>query len=250
MTQTGRMLEGQTALVTGGARRIGAQIVRGLHAAGMNVVIHYRSSKSDADLLCGELNAARAGSAVALGFDLLEAALVPALIETACRQWGRLDVLVNNASRFYPTPVGSIDLEDWEDLMGSNVRAPLLLSQAAVPALRETAGCIVNLIDVHAERPLRDYPLYSVSKAGLVMLTRALAKELGPEIRVNGISPGAILWPEEITEAAKHTILDRTVLGRQGNPEDVAAALLFLVRDAPYVTGQILSIDGGRTLFS
>jgi len=250
MSEAGRRLDGHTALVTGGARRIGAEIARALHAAGMNVVIHYRSSESDAGLLCGELNGKRADSAIAVGSDLLDAARLPALVETACRQWGRLDVLVNNASRFYPTPVGSIDLEDWEDLMGSNVRAPLLLAQAAAAPLRESAGCIVNLIDVHAERPLRDYPLYSVSKAGLVMLTQALAKELGPEIRVNGISPGAILWPEEISEAAKHTILERTVLGRQGNPKDVAAAVLFLVRDAPYVTGQIISVDGGRTLFS
>lgn len=249
-THEAETINGATALVTGGARRIGAVIVRTLHAAGMNVAVHYKDSAQEARRLCEELNGIRAGSAIALGCDLLDSSRLPALIESARERWDRLDVLVNNASRFYPTPVDGIDLDSWEDLMGSNLRAPLLLSQAASASLREAAGSIINLTDVHAERPLHGYPLYSVSKAGLVMLTRALAKELGPEIRVNAVSPGAILWPEDIPEAVKHTILERTVLGRQGTPRDVAAAVLFLVRDAPYVTGQVIGVDGGRTLFS
>jgi pteridine reductase len=243
-------LDGRWALVTGAAKRIGAVIARTLHAAGANVAIHYNRSAAEADELAAELNRARAKSAFTIGADLLDIAAVERMAAQVLERTGnRLDVLVNNASNFYPTPIGTITLEQWDDLFGSNLKAPLFLSQALVPALRAAHGVIVNIVDVHSQRPLRDHPVYGPAKAGLAMLTRSLAKDLGPDVRVNGVSPGAILWPDEgMSDALRAAIIKQTALKRAGTPEDIAAAVLFLVRDAPYVTGQIIAVDGGRSV--
>jgi pteridine reductase len=242
-------LHGKVALITGGAKRIGASDSRMLHAAGMNIVIHCRSSRDAADALAAELNTIRQHSAHVLQLDLDQTEQLASLVEQAVVIWGRLDALINNASSFYPTPVGSITVDDWDHLMGSNLKAPLFLSQAAAPHLKKTGGCIVNMVDVHAFKPMRKHPVYCAAKAGLVMLTQSLARELGPEVRVNGVAPGAILWPEnEMQAETKQLILDRTALKRPGTPEDIAKAILFLVRDADYITGQIISVDGGRSL--
>ena len=245
-------LDGRSALVTGAAKRIGAVIARTLHAAGANVAIHYNRSAAEADQLAADLNRRRAKSAFTVAADMRDIAAVERMAEQVLdRTGGRLDVLVNNASNFYPTPIGTITLEQWDDLFGSNLKAPLFLSQALVPALRAARGVIVNIVDVHAQRPLRDHPVYGPAKAGLAMLTRSLAKDLGPDIRVNGVSPGAILWPEEgqgMSDALRAAIIKQTALKRAGEPEDIAAAVLFLVRDAPYVTGQIIAVDGGRSV--
>lgn len=239
----------QVALVTGAAHRVGAEIVRWLHQAGLNIIIHYRSSDCGASALQAELQRQRPDSVALLQGDLLHTDALPQLVQQAYQQWGRLDLLVNNASTFYPTAVGTITEQQWDDLMGSNLKAPLFLSQAAAPYLRVTEGAIVNIVDIHAQRPLSGYPLYSVAKAGLAMLTQALAMELGPEIRVNGVAPGAILWPEnDIDSATKTEILARTCLKRQGSPTDIARAVLYLFRDAPYTTGQVLAVDGGRSI--
>ena len=246
-----RSLHGKAVLITGAAHRIGATTARLLHGAGANIVLHYRQSRAAAEKLQAELNEHRANSVVLVQGDLLDTARLEGIAREAHSAWGRLDVLINNASTFYATPVGTITPQHWDDLLGSNLKAPLFLSQAAAPFLRETRGCIVNIVDIHAERPLRQYPVYSVAKAGLVMLTKSLACELGPEVRVNAIAPGAILWPEhEMDEATKARILDRTFLKRQGSPEDIARAALFLIRDADYTSGQILNVDGGRSLNS
>jgi pteridine reductase len=243
------ILAGKTVLITGAARRVGAAMARALHAAGANLLIHYRNSSRDAGSLAAELNAARADSAVTFGADLLELDRLPELVEAALRAFGSLDVLINNASTFYPTRLGEITPQAWDDLMGSNLKAPLFLSQAAAPALRESSGLIINIVDIHALRPLRHYPLYCAAKAGLHMLTRALARELGPEVRVNGISPGPVLWPEHEGDAqVRAKIVERTLLKRMGNPEDVARTALFLAGSAPYITGQILAVDGGRSV--
>jgi pteridine reductase len=243
-------LDGRWALVTGAAKRIGAVIARTLHAAGANVAIHYNRSATEADELAAELNRSRAKSAFTIGADLLDIAAVERMAAQVLERTGnRLDVLVNNASNFYPTPIGTITLEQWDDLFGSNLKAPLFLSQALVPALRAARGVIVNIVDVHSQRPLRDHPVYGPAKAGLAMLTRSLAKDLGPDVRVNGVSPGAILWPDEgMSDALRAAIIKQTALKRAGTPEDIAAAVLFLVRDAPYVTGQIIAVDGGRSV--
>jgi pteridine reductase len=250
MTDSGHSsLEDRVILVTGGARRIGAQIVRTLHAAGARLCIHYRASADAAHVLAGELNAARDGSAAAFEADLSGTEAPEALIGAVLRRFGQLDVLVNNASSFYPTPVGKITASAWDDLMASNLRAPLFLSQAAVPALHARRGLIVNIVDIHGLRPLKGYPVYSIAKAGLAMLTRSLARELGPDIRVNGIAPGPVLWPESpMDEALKREIIGKTALKRLGTPADIARAVLFLARDATYVTGQIIAIDGGRSI--
>jgi pteridine reductase len=241
-------LKGRTALVTGGARRVGACIVRGLHAAGANVVLHYRSSADDAAELARELNGVRPGSTILAECDLLETAQLPALVKVAADAFGGLDVLVNNASTFYPTPVGDITAIDWDDLIGSNLKAPLFLAQAAAPLLKDARGLIVNLADIHGIKPLRRYPVYSVAKAGLIMLTKSLARELGPHVRVNAIAPGPIMWPEDgLDKELQEKIIDRTALKRLGSPEDVARACLFFATEAPYVTGQILAVDGGRS---
>jgi pteridine reductase len=245
---TSGSLAGRWALVTGAGRRIGAAIVAGLHEAGANVVVHYFKSGEAAEALVANLNSARSESALAIQADLTDSAALPLLLADVTATTGRLDVLVNNASSFYPTPLGSITEEQWDDLLGSNLKAPLFLCQAALPHLKESQGVIINIVDVHSQRPLKNHPLYGATKAGLAMLTRSLAKDLGPEIRVNGVSPGAILWPETgMTEQIQKNIIAKTALKRAGRPEDIAAAVLYLVRDAPYVTGQILAVDGGRS---
>ncbi len=241
-------LTGKVALITGAAHRIGAEIARALHGAGMDLVLHYRRSALAADEIRHELESERAESVALVQADLHATAALPALVEGALSQFGRLDVLVNNASSFYPTTVGATTEAQWDDLMGTNLKAPYFLAQAAAPALRRTVGCIVNLVDIHAIRPLAGHPVYSMAKAGNAMMVCALARELGPEIRVNGVAPGAILWPEEgLSEAVRREILDRTVLKRPGSPRDIARTVLFLVRDAPYITGQVIRVDGGRT---
>lgn len=242
-------LGGQTALVTGGARRLGAAMVRALHGAGANVAIHCRQSRAEADALADELDRHRPGSARVLAGDLLAPAECTRIVTEAAGQWNRLDIVVNNASSFYPTPLGQIDAQTFDDLLGSNLRAPLFIAQAAAPALRERCGCIVNMADIHALRPRDGFPVYCAAKAGLVMLTRSLARELAPEIRVNAIAPGSILWPEaEADTAARAAIIAATPLGHRGEPDDIAAALLYLVRDAAFVTGAVLPVDGGRGL--
>jgi len=239
----------KVVLITGAAKRIGAETARTLHAAGMNIVIHYRSSEQAADELSYELNEARANSAAVVQADLDDDHAYGKLIEDSVEIWGQLDVLINNASSFFPTEVGSITLGHWHNLMNSNLKAPLFLSQAATPFLKETRGCIINMVDIHAFRPMKKHPVYCAAKAGLAMLTQSLAKELGPEIRVNGIGPGAILWPDnDMNESTKQHIIERTALKRHGEPKDIAKAILFLVRDADYITGHIVPVDGGRSL--
>jgi pteridine reductase len=242
-------LNDKVVLVTGAARRIGAAIVTRLHENGAHVAIHYRRSAHDADQLAEALNALRPDSAIALQADLLDTQSLPGLVEAVVNWGGRLDALVNNASSFYPTPIGSISEKDWDDLIGSNLKAPLFLTQAATPELRKSAGCIVNIVDIHAVRPLKNHPVYGPAKAGLAMLTRSLAKDLAPEIRVNGVSPGAILWPENgMTDSVQQAILQQVPLQRAGEPSDIATCVLFLIRDASYVTGQIIAVDGGRSV--
>ncbi len=242
-------LTGKTVLITGGARRVGAAIARELHRAGANLAIHFRNSARDAATLAAELNDQRAKSAATIRADLLDIENLGALVEFTLRHFGALDVLVNNASTFYPTKIGEITPAAWDDLMGTNLKAPLFLSQAAAPALRKSQGLILNIVDIHALRPLRDYPVYCAAKAGLQMITRSLAKELGPEIRVNGISPGPVLWPEgQSDEKGRAKIIERTVLKRMGTPEDIARTALFFAASAPFVTGQILAVDGGRSV--
>jgi pteridine reductase len=242
-------LAGRCVLVTGGAKRLGAAIGRRLHAAGANVVVHYHQSRPAADALVAELETARAGSALAVRADLHDVERLPALVEAALARFGRLDVLVNNASTFYPTPVGTITLAQFDDLVGTNLRAPLFLAQAAAVALRESRGLVLNMVDIHGRRPLKAHPVYSAAKAGLVMLTKSLARELGPEIRVNGIAPGPVLWPERpLDEALKAEIVARTALKRSGSPDDIARTAYFFAAEAPYVTGQVIAVDGGRSL--
>ena len=241
-------LADKTAIVTGAARRLGASIARMLHAHGANVVLHYRSSEEDATALAEELTGVRAGSVRRYQCDLLQVAELPGLVEAAAESFGGLDLLVNNASTFYPTPVGDITEIDWEDLLGTNLKAPLFLAQAAAPLLRSAQGLIINLVDIHGLKPLRRHPVYSVAKAGLVMLTKALARELGPEVRVNAVAPGPVLWPEDGLEPAlQEEIIARTALKRRGSAEDVARACLFFATEAPYITGQVLAVDGGRS---
>jgi pteridine reductase len=242
-------LRNQVVLITGGARRVGAAVARALHGAGANLLIHYRSSGSAAAALADELNGIRPNSAATHAADLLDASASPALIAATLRRFGRLDVLINNASSFYATPVGQITTAEWDDLIGSNLKAPLFLSQAAAPSLRTQGGLIINMVDIHAFRPLKAHPVYSAAKAGLAMLTRSLARELAPEIRVNGIAPGPVLWPEApMDDDLKQEIIDKTALKRHGTPQDIARTALFLAKDAPYITGQIIAVDGGRSI--
>jgi len=242
-------LAGKVALITGAARRIGAVIAQILHQEGADVVIHYRHSAKDAQKLQQKLNTQRDNSCFLVQADLIEVDTLPNLIQSVIKQTQRLDILVNNASSFYPTPIGEITEVDWDDLMGSNLKAPLFLSQAATPYLKQVQGCIVNIIDIHGLRPMKNHPVYSPAKAGLVMLTHSLARELGSEIRVNGVAPGAIIWPEnELDKQVSDEILAKTALKRQGTPEDIAKAVLFLVKDADYITGHIIPVDGGRLL--
>ena len=243
-------LDGRWALVTGAAKRIGAVIARTLHTAGANVAIHYNSSADAARELVAELERERRGSAFSVGADVRDMGALERMARDVVERAGRLDVLINNASNFYPTPLGTVTEEQWDDLVGSNLKAPLFLTQALLPDLRAAHGVVVNIVDVHAQRPLRDHPVYGAAKAGLAMLTRSLAKDIGPDVRVNGVSPGAILWPEGdgMSDKLRAGIIKQTALKRAGEPEDIAAAVLFLVRDAPYVTGQIIAVDGGRSV--
>jgi pteridine reductase len=239
------------ALITGAARRIGACIARHLHQAGYDLILHYRHSATDAVQLAEELNATRPGSCSSLQADLAEMAEVERLAAEV-QATGGLNLLVNNASSFYPTPVGQVSQQDWDALINSNLRAPFFLTQALTPLLKKTQGCVINLVDVHAERGLTGYPVYSIAKAGLKMMTLSLARELAPEVRVNGIAPGPILWPEaeaSLSEDARQAVLDKTLLARTGRPEDIAGAVLYLSQ-AGYVTGQVLAVDGGRSLYS
>jgi len=249
VTQKTETLSGKVALVTGAAHRIGAWIARSLHAQGMDMVLHYRGSEAAARTLAAELALSRPGSVLLHRADLDRCHEFPGLIERVRAFRGRLDVLVNNASGFYPTPFEDAGEEQWEDLMGANLKGPFFLTKAAAPLLRAASGCVVNLVDIYAERPLEGYPIYSIAKAGNAMMVKALARELGPQVRVNGIAPGAILWPEEDpSDDFKAELLTRTALKRTGTPMDIARALIFLVRDADYITGQIITVDGGRTL--
>lgn len=241
----------KVVLITGAAKRIGAFMTRFLHAKGMNVVIHYRHSAEAAHELCEELNSIRANSALILQADLNSHIELSALINKAYLMWHRLDVLINNASSFYPTPLGQVDDAQWDDLFWSNLKAPFFLSQAAALCLKQTKGCIINISDIHADRPLKNYSVYCMAKAGLVMLTKSLAKELAPDVRVNAIAPGNILWPMnvgEISETLKEDLTQRVALKRKGEPEDIAKTAWFLIEDASYITGQIIAVDGGRLL--
>jgi len=240
----------KNVLITGAAKRIGASCARVLHAEGCNIFLHYRSSKQEVHALFEELNASREGSVKMMQADLLDINQLTMLVKEIRDSWGRLDVLVNNASAFYPRQVDDVTEQEWDDLLGSNLKAPFFLSQKLADLLVINKGCIVNIIDIHAERGLKGYPVYSIAKAGLAAMTKVLAKELGPEIRVNGVSPGAVLWPEaDMSEQQKEEILQRVALKRTGAPEDIAKAVKFLIKDAGYITGQIITVDGGRTLF-
>lgn len=249
MTLTRATLDGKWVLITGAAKRIGACIARTLHDAGANIAVHYRGSVESATELADELNARREDSALTVGADLMDTSALLTLVERVMEQSHRLDVLINNASSFYPTPLGEVSERDWDDLIGTNLKAPLFLSQAAAPHLKSTQGCIINMIDIHATRPLRNHTVYGPAKAGLAMLTRTLARDLAPDVRVNGVSPGAILWPEDgLSEAVRNKIVKQIPLRRAGEPQDLADCVLYLVRDANYVTGQIVAIDGGRSI--
>jgi pteridine reductase len=242
-------VQDKVVLVTGGAKRIGAAICRRLHADGANLMLHFRASAGEARLLQAELNHARANSVALIQADLLDTAKLPSLIEQTLHKFGRLDGLVNNASSFFQTPVGAITIGDWDDLIGTNLQAPLFLAQAAAPALRRVHGSIVNIADIHADRPLKNYVAYSVAKAGLVGLTRSLARELAPEVRVNAVAPGPVLWPDDdevFDELSRQRIISHTPLKREGTPEDIAGAVRYLLADASYITGETLHVDGGR----
>lgn len=242
-------------LITGAARRVGAAIARSLHAAGARLALHYRHSADEAQRLADEFNRQRPDSASCHAADLCQSASLPALLADVLTRHGRLDGLVNNASAFYATPVGQITETDWDALIGSNLKGPLFLSQSAAPHLRAATGAIINITDIHAEQPLKNYPLYCAAKAGLLGLTRALALELAPQVRVNAIAPGPIDWPEgpaalDFDGSAQQRIIEQTLLRRQGSPEDIARTVHFLLFDAPYITGQVIAVDGGRSINS
>ncbi|MFS8138408.1 MAG: pteridine reductase [Thermomonas sp.] len=239
----------KVALITGAARRIGAAIARRLHADGYNLALHYRHSQAEMGALLAELNGLRTGSAISLQADLAEFDRLPELVAKTVGHFGRLDALVNNASGFYPTPIGIATPAQWDELFASNARAPLFLSQAAAPHLRAVQGGIVNLADIHGEKPLADHPIYCMAKAALLMLTKSLATDLAPDVRVNAIAPGAILWPDHPgDEAAQAELLARTPLPRLGTLEEIAGVVSWLLDDASYVTGQTVHVDGGRHL--
>jgi pteridine reductase len=238
-------------LITGGAKRVGAAICRQLHAEGASLMIHYRSSAHEARALQAELNLQRSQSAAIFQADLLQVTGLPNLVAETIQQFGQLDVLINNASSYYPTEIGQIDEAKWLDLVGSNLKAPLFLSQAAAQELRKNHGCIINITDMHVERPKKGYVVYSVAKAGLVTLTKSLAHELGPEVRVNAVAPGPVQWPDnnpQFDEVYRQRVINQTLLKRVGEPEDIAKAVKFLIYDAPFITGHVLAVDGGRSL--
>ncbi|MBI3480376.1 MAG: pteridine reductase [Nitrosomonadales bacterium] len=244
-------MQGKVILVTGGAKRVGAAICRRLHASGARIAIHYRSSSAEALNLRDALNALRPDSAAIFQADLLDSSVLPGLVREIIAQFGQLDALVNNASSFYATPLADVDQQQWNDLLGTNLKAPLFLAQAAATELRRRHGCIVNIADIHAERPMHGHLLYSVAKAGLVALTKGLAQELAPQVRVNAIAPGVIIWPESeawLDEEQRRKIVAHTLLKREGEPDDIARTAQFLIAEAPYVTGQIIAVDGGRSV--
>ena len=243
-------LQNKTILITGAAKRVGAAIARRLHRAGANLTLHYHSSEREAHALQSELNLQRAQSVILVRADLLETAGLPEIVKTCVERFGSLYSLVNNASAFYPTPVGAISAANWDDLIGANLKAPLFLSQAAAPYLKKSSGCVVNVTDIHAELPLKSYVVYIVAKAGLAGLTRSLARELGPEVRVNAVAPGPIAWPEDgaFDEVTRQRVISHTLLKRIGEPDDIARAVYFLIAEAPYITGQTIAVDGGRSV--
>lgn len=244
-------LTNKVALITGGAKRVGAAICRELHAHGASLMIHYNTSAAEARALQAELNLQRKNSVAIIQGDLLNTTILPSIVSETIKHFGRLDVLINNASTYFPTEIGQISEESWHNLMGSNLKAPAFLSQAAAQELRKQHGCIVNITDMHIERPKKGYIVYSVAKAGLVTLTKSLAHELGPEVRVNAVAPGAVQWPEnnpQFDEVYRQRVISQTLLKRVGEPEDIAKAVKFLVYDAPFVTGHVLAVDGGRSL--
>jgi len=243
-------LSGKVVLVTGGAKRVGAAIARRLHREGASLMIHYRGSEREANALREEMSAARPESVALVQADLLDLGGLSEIVKNTLGRFNRLDVLVNNASTFFPTPVGEMNQANWDSLIGANLRAPLFLSQAAAPHLKKTGGSIVNITDIHADRPLKNYVIYSIAKAGLAGLTRSLARELAPEVRVNAIAPGAIVWPEDGSwdDLMRQRIVSHTLLRRTGDPDDVARAVYYLIAEAPYVTGQIIAVDGGRSI--
>ena len=244
-------MQGKVVLITAGAKRVGAAICRKLHLRGASLMVHYRSSLEEAQGLETELNQIRPGSVALVQADLLDISQIPRLISQTIQKFGKLDAVINNASSFFATPVGGVTEAGWDDLIGSNLKAPLFLSQEAAPHLKNQLGCIVNIVDIHADRPLKNYVIYSSAKAGLSSLTRSLALELAPEIRVNGVSPGPILWPENDEWkdlSVRQSIISKTLLKRMGEPDDIARTVLFLIADAPYITGQIIAVDGGRSV--
>ncbi len=244
-------MQGKVVLVTGGAKRVGAAICRRLHAAGAQLSIHYHSSEQEALALQHELNNLRPKSADVFQADLLDLHALPKLVHQVIKKFGRLDALVNNASSFYATPLADIVEQQWHDLLGTNLKAPLFLAQAAAEELRRRHGCIVNIADIHGERPLHGHLLYSVAKSGLVALTKGLAQEMAPQVRVNAVAPGVIIWPENSEwedEEKRRKIVAHTLLKREGEPDDIAKAVVFLIQDAPYITGQIIAVDGGRSI--
>jgi pteridine reductase len=244
-------LDGKVVLITGGARRVGAAIARRLHASGANLVIHYRSSVAEARALKDELVASRSDSVVLVQADLLKPANLSTLVKESVKAFGQLDALVNNASSFYPTAVGDITEQGWDDLIGTNLKAPLFLAQAAARELRKQHGTVINIVDIHAEFPMKGYVVYTAAKGGLLALTRSLARELGPEVRVNGVAPGTILWPEDDAwkdDLARQRIMNQTALKRIGEPDDVAKTVEFLIGSAPFITGQVIAVDGGRSV--
>lgn len=239
----------KTVLITGGAKRIGRQMAMTMHAAGHNIIVHYRSSADSADQLVANLNAQRADSAVALQGELLDTRAIPRLVTQAVKAFGGLDVLINNASTFYPTPIEILEEDFWNDLVGSNLKAPAFMVKACVSHLRKNEGCIINIVDIHARRPMANHPIYCSAKAGLEMLTKSLARDLAPSVRVNAVSPGAIIWPENDSGMAdQDDVLKQIPMGRMGKPEDVAKLVQFLVDEADYITGQVIAVDGGRSV--
>jgi len=240
----------KTVLITGAAQRIGAVIARHLHESGFNVIVHYHHSATEANRLVDELNKTRSDSAHCVQADLLDVSRYDELIDTAMGFNGRLDVLVNNASAFFPALLCDINEDMWDELIGTNLKAPLFLAKSINEHLKKNKGCIVNITDIHGSKPLKRYPVYSVAKSGLIMLTKALAGELAPDVRVNAISPGAVLWPQDMHDALKHKILSRIPMQRHGTPMDIAKTVNFLITKADYITGQIISVDGGRSLYS
>lgn len=244
-------MQGKAILITGGAKRVGAALCRRLHGQGANLMLHYRASATEARALQRELNTQRADSVALIQADLLKHSALPNLVNETVKRFGRLDVLINNASSFFPTAIGEISEQAWEDLIGTNLKAPLFLSQAAALHLRKAHGCIVNIVDIHAERPMKTYVVYSAAKGGLTALTKSLARELAPDVRVNAVAPGPVMWPESedwSDELARQRIINQTLLKRVGDPDDVARAVAFLIQDAAYITGQVLAVDGGRSV--